>query len=292
MSKETKDEVKKNEKVKEDTATNKGLIPSPITGMVKEVRGYTDEYTLAAKLYKKMMNVMENIEYLNKDDTISYGSTHYKAMSEEKVTSKFRVQLIKQGLVVYPTSQTVTTQLMIKKNRSGVDDLSGILTTTNTVYRMADIDTGYSIKVASSGQGVDTQDKGVGKAMTYSFKYLFYRAFALPTGDDPDKISSEELTDIQDKEINKNVKTTDTKKIDTVKDAEEYMKKKFPGTVVKDFDKNKETKSDLANDKDVLAMKQRVLDSGKTNKIIVDALIRSYTFDNKDTLLRILESKI
>lgn len=29
--------------------------------------------------------------------------------------------------------------------------------------------------------------------MTYAFKYMWLRAFALPTGEDPDKISSAEL---------------------------------------------------------------------------------------------------
>jgi beta-xylosidase len=31
--------------------------------------------------------------------------------------------------------------------------------------------------------------------MTYSFKYLLLRTFAIPTGDDPDKISSDLYTD-------------------------------------------------------------------------------------------------
>ena len=50
--------------------------------------------------------------------------------------------------------------------------------------------------LASSGSGVDTQDKGVGKAMTYSYKYMLLKTFAIPTGEDPDKIGSEEL-DVQ-----------------------------------------------------------------------------------------------
>ena len=49
------------------------------------------------------------------------------------------------------------------------------------------------IDIASCGDGADSQDKGSGKAMTYAFKYMWLRAFALPTGEDPDKISSAEL---------------------------------------------------------------------------------------------------
>ena len=135
-----------------------------------------------ANLYEKMLSVMSAIEYLNKDDRVKYRDTDYKAMSEEKVTSTVRKELIKQGLVVFPIKQDV------------VKD--GNITTTNTTYRMVNTEdpTEY-IDLASSGQGADTQDKGVGKAMTYSFKYLLLRTFAIPTGEDPDKIASEQIDD-------------------------------------------------------------------------------------------------
>ncbi|MNJ59800.1 ERF superfamily protein [compost metagenome] len=64
-------------------------------------------------------------------------------------------------------------------------------------YKIIDIETGNFEILASSGTGVDTQDKGVGKAMTYSYKYLLLRTFAIPTGEDPDKVSSAELDEKQ-----------------------------------------------------------------------------------------------
>ena len=54
-----------------------------------------------ANIYEKILEVMKNIEYLNKDDRVEYKSTKYKAMSEEKVTTTVRKELIKQGLVVF-----------------------------------------------------------------------------------------------------------------------------------------------------------------------------------------------
>lgn len=137
-----------------------------------------------ANIHQKILAVMSAIEYLNKDDHVKYRETNYKAMSEEKVTSTVRKELIKNGLVVYPIKQTV--------------EKDGNITTTNTTYRMVNVEdpTDY-IDLASSGQGADTQDKGVGKAMTYSFKYLLLRTFAIPTGEDPDKIASEKIDDEQ-----------------------------------------------------------------------------------------------
>lgn len=133
-------------------------------------------------IYEKILEVMKNIEYLNKDDAVAFGQTKYKAMSEEKVTMTVRKELIKQGLVVFPIEQTV--------------ERDGTITTTNTKYKMVNTENPEEYLIlASSGQGADTQDKGVGKAMTYSFKYLLLRTFAIPTGEDPDKVSSEQIDD-------------------------------------------------------------------------------------------------
>ena len=130
-------------------------------------------------LYQKISAVMNEIDYLQKDDKISFNKTNYKAISEEKVTSTVRAALIKYGLVILPIEQEHSRE--------------GTLSIVNTKYKIVDTDTGQHEIIVSSGTGVDTQDKGVGKAMTYSYKYLLLRTFAIPTGEDPDKISNEEI---------------------------------------------------------------------------------------------------
>lgn len=143
-------------------------------------------------LYQKISAVMKDVEYLSKDDAIEFKSTKYKAISEEKVTSAVRQALIEHGLVILP----------IEQSHSRLDTL----TTVDVKYKIIDIDTGEFEVIASSGTGVDTQDKGVGKAMTYSYKYLLLRTFAIPTGEDPDKISSAELDEKQRMEREKQIK--------------------------------------------------------------------------------------
>jgi hypothetical protein len=130
-------------------------------------------------LYQKMHAVMEEVQYLSKDDSINAGKFSYKAISEEKVTSTVRAALIKHGLVIFPVEQQHTKE--------------SNLTTVNTLYKIVDIENGSYETLASSGTGQDNGDKGVGKAMTYSFKYLLLRSFMIPTGEDPDKIASVEL---------------------------------------------------------------------------------------------------
>lgn len=135
-------------------------------------------------IYKKISLVMKDIEYLSKDDHVKFGQQDYKAISEEKVTKAVRESLIKNGIVIVPIEQ--------EHGREGT------ISTVNTKYRIQNIeDTEDYIIAVSSGTGADTQDKGVGKAMTYSYKYLLLRTFAIPTGEDPDKISSAELDEKQ-----------------------------------------------------------------------------------------------
>ena len=131
-------------------------------------------------VHEKILEIMKKVEYMKKDDKVEFGNTKYKALSEEKVTGIMRQQLIEQGLVVYPID--------MQWNRQGS------LSHVDVKYRIADAENPKDyVEVVSCGDGADSQDKGSGKAMTYAFKYMFLRTFAIPTGEDPDKISSEQI---------------------------------------------------------------------------------------------------
>lgn len=91
-----------------------------------------------------------------------------------------RAAMLKYNLVVFPVEQFA--------NRSGS------ITHVDVKYRIVNVDNPEEfIEVVSCGDGADTQDKGSGKAMTYAYKYMWLRTFGIPTGEDPDKISTEEL---------------------------------------------------------------------------------------------------
>ena len=131
-------------------------------------------------IYEKISAIMQDVKYLAKDDHVKFGQTSYKALSEEKVTSIMRAELMKYKLVVFPVEQSASR--------------SGNISHVDVKYRMVNVENPEEyIEIVSAGDGADTQDKGSGKAMTYAFKYMWLRTFALPTGEDPDKISSDEL---------------------------------------------------------------------------------------------------
>ena len=159
-----------------------------------------------ANIYQKINEVMKNIEYLTKDDKVEFGTTKYKAISEEKVTTAVREQLVKQGIVIIPVKQESENKELIRTEKS-----VNMLTSVHVKYKIQNIDDiNDFIEVESNGTGVDTQDKGVGKAMTYAYKYMLLRTFAIPTGEDPDKISSAETDKKVEKEVN-NAKINKTK---------------------------------------------------------------------------------
>lgn len=162
-------------------------------------------------IYQKISEVMKNIEYLTKDDKVEFGTTKYKAISEEKVTTAVRKQLVEQGIVIIPTMQESVVTELIRTDKS-VNQRADV----HTRYRIQNIDdVNDYIEVESNGSGVDTQDKAVGKAMTYAYKYMLLRTFAIPTGEDPDKISSAETDDKIGKEV-ENTKVIDKKMLDSL----------------------------------------------------------------------------
>ncbi len=143
-----------------------------------------------AKLAMKINSVMSEVSYILKDSHIKYGSTNYKGTSEEAVLEAIRPLLVKHKIIIIPTEVT---------------DLAfnGKVLTAIFHYNIIDAETGVFIPSSAGGQGADTQDKAFGKASTYAGKYLLLKTFWIATGEDPDKTSSEELTDRQRKEAEK-----------------------------------------------------------------------------------------
>ena len=183
-------------------------------------------------IFQRISAVMQDVQYLAKDDQIEFGKTKYRAISEEKVTTTIRKSLITHGIVIVPVKQE--------------HSKDGVLTTVDVTYRIQNIENENDyMEAVSSGTGVDTQDKGVGKAMTYAYKYLLLRTFAIPTGEDPEKESSAELDDRFSRE--RKVEYIDDIKKKVLLDSLEvigcdiestlkYFQKKYPDTAPHSID--------------------------------------------------------
>jgi hypothetical protein len=144
-------------------------------------------------LYQRISAVMADVEYLQKDDNVGSGNYGYKAISIEKVTEAVRTAMVRHGLVILPIEQVHVMEDKERANNNGQRVLVPI-TTVDVKYKIVNVDNPAEFEtIVSSGTGVDPQDKGVGKAMLYSYKNLLLRTFAIPTGDDTDKTHNKEL---------------------------------------------------------------------------------------------------
>lgn len=221
-------------------------------------------------IYEKINKVMQDIEYLSKDDKVitnAITNAGYKVLSEEKVTSAVRQSLIKNGIVIIPIKQEHKRDDETVKGDYG--DKTNRIATVDVTYRIQNIeDKEDYIDAVSSGTGIDTQDKGVGKAMTYAYKYLLLRTFAIPTGEDPDKISSDVYSD----NLNKGDKQSKVKPV-AISDEE--------------YDKLFDEQNDLVTDKEVQILR-KLLFAGTTeatNKNINGILAKYNKFKLEELLM-------
>ena len=136
-------------------------------------------------IYQRMHAVMGRITYIEKTQ-IDSGDGRYEAVLSEEVVRALRSAMLAVGLVIYPVD--------MKRHREDerLDGITNHMTEVDMVYRIQNIDDPNDfVEVVSSGAGVDIQDKGVGKAMTYAYKYMAIQSFALARGNDPDRIGSD-----------------------------------------------------------------------------------------------------
>ena len=144
-------------------------IPTP-SEITTALTGASSPAPTKENIHQKFLRVMKNVSYIQKEKK---PGMRYSIVSHDQVTDLIRPELVEVGIVYYPTELKVTQTL----NRTEV-----LLT---VAFVNADNPDDF-ILVPSLGYGIDDQDKGPGKAISYAVKYALLKAFGLSTGDDPD----------------------------------------------------------------------------------------------------------
>ena len=147
-------------------------------------------------VYEKILAVMSSVNYLNKDGFVETGKGKgYKALTDEKVLGAVRPALVSAGLVILPVKmEQQRTDEQVKAYDGSTK--TNRITDVSVTYRIINVeDPKDYVEVVSAGTGVDTQDKGIGKAMTYAKKYAILNSFLIPSGEDTDQISSDKYTE-------------------------------------------------------------------------------------------------
>lgn len=122
-------------------------------------------------IYQRMHAVMQEIKYVQKEKK---AGMRYSIVSHDSVTALVRPLFVKHGIVVCPRDFRMEqignrTQLQCTVFFQNIDDPRDFM------------------GVDSAGYGIDDQDKGPGKAISYAVKYAYLKALCLESGDDPDE---------------------------------------------------------------------------------------------------------
>ncbi len=169
-------------------------------------------------IYQKMSLATSKIQTVTKKLKVGEGTKgEYKAVSEADVLNAVKPIEVELGIYSYPVDRKLLKEERVTfKNKYG--DTENFVIKLETTYRFVNVDKPDEfIDIKTYGDGVDSQDKAPGKAMTYADKYALLKAYKIGTGDDPDKNKSnkisedtQELTLIYMDKMNKLVAETNT----------------------------------------------------------------------------------
>ena len=125
----------------------------------------------APNIFERLNAVQQEVKYIQKEQK---QGMRYSIVSHDSVTAKVRPAMVKHGVVYWPN------EIYYRQN--------GNRTEAHIVVRFQSVNKERSdfIDVASLGYGIDQQDKGPGKSISYAVKYALLKVLGLETGDDPD----------------------------------------------------------------------------------------------------------
>ena len=127
-------------------------------------------------IHQRMAEVMKDVSYIQKDKIVKNksGGEMYRVTSHDTVIREIRPSFIKHGILAVP--------LIIGHQRVGSN-----LTIVEMQIDFVNIaEPKDLISVIYYGYGIDTQDKGIGKAISYAVRYAHLKVLSLETGDDPE----------------------------------------------------------------------------------------------------------
>ena len=149
------------------------------------------------EISKAILAVMNDVKSIDKTMDVGTGGSSYKGVSDKVVKEVLQPALVKHGLVIAPTEVLGRshTDRWEETYNGNVKQKQSTFTEVQTKYLLIHQESGESIELAGFGHGVDSQDKGAGKATTYALKYALLYTFLIPTGkiDDADTEHSEDM---------------------------------------------------------------------------------------------------
>lgn len=147
-------------------------------------------------LAQAIIKVMVAVKGIEKSMTVGSGSSAYKGVPDKEVKKAYNEAMAANGLCVLPIDIEAKTTVSRWEEMNSYKEMKqkqSVFTEVTTKYLLLH-ESGESQIIAGYGHGVDSQDKGAGKATTYALKYALLYTFLTPTGtiDDADNDHSDE----------------------------------------------------------------------------------------------------
>ncbi len=142
-------------------------------------------------IYEKLLGITKEIGTVAKNLEVGVGKSQYKAVGEADVLRAVKELEAKYGIYSYPSNRKIVDSSIMQTRK----EYNGQVTEGNQLFMRIEVEYTFvniekpeeTIKVITYGDGVDTQDKAPGKAMTYADKYALLKAYKIVTGEDPDQ---------------------------------------------------------------------------------------------------------
>jgi len=141
-------------------------------------------------IYEKINAVMVEVTGVVKGADIKAGAGIYKAVTHDDVTRTLRATMIKYGLVAVTDVMNCEVKEETLKGKFDKQIFTAKVDVQVVITNMHKPE--EKVTSRSSGFSFDTQDKAVGKAISYAAKYSFLKSFMLESFDnEEDRIQSD-----------------------------------------------------------------------------------------------------
>lgn len=152
--------------------------------------------TKQLNIFQRMSAITAELRTVAKNLDVKAGGGSYKAVSERDIIDAVKPLEEKYGIYSYPCDREILESEMLENEKTyngNTTKTTSFFTRIKTTYMFVNVDNPEErITTITFSEGIDPQDKGSGKAMTYADKYALMKAYKISTGDDPDQAPSEE----------------------------------------------------------------------------------------------------
>jgi len=184
-------------------------------------------------LIKAILSVMREVKGMEKNSRVGKGTkSAYDGTKDKDVKEVFNKAMADNGLIILPIDIKETTQVdrWQEETNWGLKQKQSVFTKVVVKYVLMH-ETGENIELAGYGHGIDTQDKGAGKATTYALKNALLYSFLTPVG----KIEDTDLTHSNDIVTPQETRTPQPKKQEAPKTDVIWLTKKQYNKALTDF---------------------------------------------------------